>query len=79
MVLTTHSPYVLNYLNVLIHRSGEGIPQIDAKDLGVYMMHDGSIQNLMMHNNDYSEWAVDATPHTEVMNDIYNEYVSLRR
>lgn len=79
LVLTTHSPYVLNYLNVLIHRSGEGIPQIDARDLGVYMMHDGSIQNLMMHNNDYSEWAVDATPHTEVMNDIYNEYVSLRR
>ena len=79
LLMTTHSPYVLNYLNLLLRRGEESSSQIKASDLNVFMLSEGRLQNLMMHNEDGSMWAVDTKPHTEVMNDIYEEFMSLRK
>lgn len=47
IIMATHSPYILNYLNVLLHQNAEGRAHVDAGDMAVYRIYDGSAQNLM--------------------------------
>lgn len=46
MIIATHSLYIVNYLNILIHQNKEGRGRIALNDLGVYPMHEGSLQPL---------------------------------
>lgn len=73
-VVTTHSPYIVNYLNVLLKRALESPEKIRPEDLGVYLTFNGGVQNLMMHNQEKSQWAVDTSALSEAMNRMFDEY-----
>ena len=47
MLMTTHSPYVLNYLNVLLKRSDASNAYLRDDLLSVYRVHEGAVQNLL--------------------------------
>lgn len=79
LVLTTHSPYIVNYLNVLLRRSSEAGANIQSEDLAVYRIYNGKLQNLMMMNKQTGEMFVDTRDLSETMKNIYQEYDSLAK
>ncbi|MBR1835497.1 MAG: AAA family ATPase [Bacteroidales bacterium] len=76
LMLSTHSPYIVNYLNVLLHRPKTAV-HLDKDQLGVYRVYNGTIQNLMLHEDNSDDIAVDTRDLSETMQTIYNEYVEL--
>lgn len=76
MIIATHSPYIVNYLNVLIHQNKEGRGRIAPDDLAVYRMHEGSLQPLMAKDENNRKF-VDTYDLTEQMEAILNEYDQL--
>jgi len=76
LILATHSPYVINYLNLLIKAfdknekvDGAGY---DFDKLAVYLIEDGKNEDLKSLNR-----LVDTNPLSETINAIYNEYANL--
>lgn len=81
LMMATHSPYIVNYLNVLLRRNNRHNNvhggSVASDDLSVYRVFEGRIQNLVgLDENGHI--AVDTSDLSEVMESIYNEYVSLR-
>ena len=76
LMVATHSPYIINHLNVLLRRK-EPAPRIAAEDIGAYLVAEGALQNLMARDADTGEWVVDTADLSEPMEDIYNEYQAL--
>lgn len=81
LMIATHSPYIVNYLNVLLSRKTKGgylngKPYVDAKQLDVYRVFEGEIQSLMTLTKD-GKTRVDATDMVETMEAIGNEYAEL--
>lgn len=75
--LTTHSPYIVNYFNILINQKKKERGVISVDDLNVFAVGKGGIQNLMSRN-EKGEWLIDTFDLTEQMQAIYNEYLSLK-
>lgn len=78
IIMATHSPYILNYLNVLLHQHAEGRAHIDAADMAVYRIYDGSAQNLLSED-DKGNTIVDTYDLTEMMSVIYHEFNELSK
>lgn len=76
--LTTHSPYIVNYFNILINQKKEERGKIPVDDLNVFAVGNGSIQNLKSRNEN-GEWLIDTFDLTEQMQAIYSEYLSLKK
>lgn len=81
LMIATHSPYIVNYLNVLLSRKTNGDymngkPGVDEKQLDVYRVFEGEIQSLMTLTKD-GKTRVDATDMVETMETIGNEYAEL--
>lgn len=76
-VVTTHSPYVINYLNVLLRRPVDSSDCISADDLSVHLINEGRLLNLMKHDRQREKWAVDSSSLSEAMNSMYQEYQAL--
>lgn len=76
IMVATHSPYIINHLNVLLRRK-EPAPCIHAEDLSVYHVVEGKLQDLMLQDMDTNEWVVDSTELSEPMENIFNEYEAL--
>lgn len=79
--ITTHSPYLLNYLNVLIMRSYknvEGKANVNPENLEVYAMQDGRMFDMMQTNTSTGVKSVNAEDLTEAIRDMYGEYVELK-
>ena len=76
MMLATHSPYILNYLNIVLNQTKEGRAKLTSENLAVYRIYEGELQNLVVMD-DKENWIVDTYDLSEMMNTIYNEYVSL--
>lgn len=81
LMIATHSPYIVNYLNVLLSRKTNGDylndrPGVDEKQLDVYRVFEGEIQSLMTLTKD-GKTRVDATDMVETMEAIGNEYAEL--
>lgn len=81
LIMATHSPYIINYLNVLIERyshpdaNGDGKAKINPDDLAVYKLENGRADNLLVHDN--NQYFVDTNWFSEPMNTIYGEYENL--
>ncbi len=75
LLLSTHSPYIVNYLNLLIKRFDKNLDEAkyNYDDLAVYQVADGGLINLMAQN----ERLVNTNPLSDTINDIYNEYEKL--
>lgn len=67
-MITTHSPYIINYLNLLIKNKS-----LIFQNVSVYQVMDGYLSDLMRP----SEQIVDTRPLSEPINDIYRNYNSL--
>ena len=78
MMLATHSPYILNYLNIVLNQTKEGRTKLTNENLAVYGIHNGSTMNLLM-KNDKGQDVVDTFDLTEKMSAIYNEYTELTK
>lgn len=78
MMIATHSPYILNYLNIILNQKDENRAKLDAGDLAVYRLFDGSAQNLLAEDEN-GKVIVDTYDLTEMMSKIYNEYTELSK
>ena len=78
-MLTTNSPYILNYLNVLIRASyyNRSRPYIEPENIIVYKTTGKELMNLMMTDEGTGEVVVNVLDLSEVIENIYNEYMSL--
>ncbi len=77
LMFSTHSPYIINYLNLLIKAYDKNQLVDDAKfnydNLMVYQVADGEISNLMAQN----ERVINTYALSETINDIYDRYEQL--
>lgn len=76
LMIATHSPYILNYLNVMLNQIKEGRAILKGSDTAVYRIFEGEVQNLLVQN-ERGRWIVDSYDLSELMGCIYNEFVSL--
>jgi predicted ATPase len=77
VMLATHSPYIINHLNLLIianekDKLVEGA-KLDYGNVAVYQVVDGKILDLKILN----EKLINTNPLSETINDIYDEYNQL--
>ncbi len=78
LMMATHSPYILNYMNVLLRQTAEERARVEAEKMAVYRIYEGSTQSLMATDDD-GKALVDAYDLTEMMSAIYNEFNELSR
>ena len=78
LTLTTHSPYIINFLNVLLRRRPEDYESYVSHDnLNVYLISDGHLTDMMMHNQATTRWAVDTSVLNAAMEEIADEFERL--
>ena len=78
IIMATHSPYILNYLNVLIRQTAADRARVEPENLAVYRIYDGNAQTLMATDEE-GKALVDTYDLTEMMSAIYNEFNELSR
>lgn len=78
LIIATHSPYIINYLNVLINRIEGNQARIGKENLAVYRIYDGMLQNLIATDEEGRTF-VDTQDLTEQMKDIMTEYEYLTK
>ena len=79
--ITTHSPFILNYLNVLIERFNKGIfdkVNLNPQELSVFATTDGRLTDLMQVNTKTGAMSVNAEDLVEAMRYMYREYREMR-
>lgn len=76
MIMATHSPYILNYLNVMLHQKNKEKACLDADQTAAYRLYGGMAQNLMA-KDDKGLTIVDTYDLSEMMSEIYKEYKTL--
>lgn len=78
MMMATHSPYILNYLNIILNQTDERKASISSDDLAVYRLFDGTAQSLLA-SDEKGNIIVDTYDLTEMMSRIYDEYTELNK
>lgn len=79
--ITTHSPFILNYLNILIARYYKGIKDktmVNPQELGVFATGDGRLNDLMQKNENTGLLSVNAEDLVEAMRYMYSECRELK-
>ena len=82
LVLATHSPYIINHLNVLLrasyNRQGrQAYPYVGPDSIAAYKMTDGGLMNLMATDDESGQQVINTLDLSEIMEDIYNDYEAL--
>lgn len=77
LTISTHSPYIINFLNVLLRRPVDTVSYLSHENLNVYLISDGQLTDLMMHNEDMTKWAVDTSVLNAAMEEIADEFERL--
>ncbi|WP_164847835.1 AAA family ATPase [Sandaracinomonas limnophila] len=78
LFISTHSPYIINHLNLMIKsydENSEEFAQYDYSKLGVYQVSEGRLQDLIIQN----ERLVNTNSLSDTINDIYNSYNSISK
>jgi predicted ATPase len=77
IMMATHSPYIINHLNLLIKAYDKNTLIEEAKlnydNISVYQVEDGKINDLKIQN----ERLINTNPLSETINDIYDKYNQL--
>ena len=76
MMLATHSPYILNYLNIVLNQTKPEKARLTPDNLAVYRLYKGEPQNLVARD-DKGRDIVDSYDLSEMMSAIYNEFIQL--
>lgn len=74
--VTTHSPYILNYLNIVLNQKDERRAHANAENMAVYRLFDGRALPLLVKDENERD-IVDTYDLTEMMSSIYEEYTTL--
>lgn len=79
LVFSTHSPYIVNYLNLLIKAYDKNQfiagARINFDDLAVYQVIDGGVESLLIEE----QRIVNTNRLSDTINDIYNQYEELNK
>lgn len=80
-MLTTHSPYILNFLNVLMEKFNNDnncADGINPEKIAVYLIKDGRAENLVVNDEGLNNRKViDTNWFSDSMEEIYNHYENL--
>ena len=81
LMVSTHSPYIVNHLNVLLRagyfeKARENYPFLEKDDIAVYRVNEGKIISLMATDNDTGEYVINALDMSDTMERIFEEYES---
>ena len=79
--VTTHSPFILNYLNVLIARFYKGVAnkaKLNPTELSVFAVGNGRLADLIQNNERTGEMSVNAEDLVEAMRYMYTEYREMK-
>jgi len=81
ITITTHSPYVVNALNVYIMRffKNDDKLSLNPDDINVYAVQDGGLINLMQKNSVTGLMSINVSDLSEAIKDLYDEYKELKR
>lgn len=82
LMVSTHSPYIVNHLNVLLRagyfeKARENYPFLEKDDIAVYRVNEGNIISLMATDNDTGEYVINALDMSDTMERIFEEYESM--
>ena len=82
LMVSTHSPYIVNHLNVLLRagyfeKARENYPFLEKDDIAVYRVNEGKIISLMATDNDTGEYVINAFDMSDTMERIFEEYESM--
>lgn len=82
LMVSTHSPYIVNHLNVLLRagyfeKARENYPFLEKDDIAVYRVNEGKIISLMATDNDTGEYVINALDMSDTMERIILEYESM--
>lgn len=82
LMVSTHSPYIINHLNVLLRagyfeKARENYPFLEKDDIAVYRVNEGKIISLMATDNDTGEYVINALDMSDTMERIFEEYESM--
>ena len=79
--ITTHSPFVLNFLNVLIARYYKNVigkVVLNPDELSVFSTDEGKLTDMMQKNVKTGEYSVNADDLVEAMRAMYQEYRDIK-
>ena len=84
LMFATHSPYILNHLNVLLkasyyEKARESYPYINPDEIAVYRLHNGVVHSLMATDNLSGHTVIDTIDLSDTMEDIFNAYDSINK
>lgn len=82
LMVSTHSPYIVNHLNVLLRagyfeKARENYPFLEKDDIAVYRVNEEKIISLMATDNDTGEYVINALDMSDTMERIFEEYESM--
>lgn len=82
LMVSTHSPYIVNHLNVLLRagyfeKARENYPFLEKDDIAVYRVNEGKNISLMATDNDTGEYVINALDMSDTMERIFEEYESM--
>lgn len=82
LMIATHSPYIVNHLNVLLRagyfeKARENYPFLEKNDIAVYCVHEGTLTSLMATDNDTEEYVINTYDMSDTMEQIFNEYKNM--
>lgn len=61
---------------MLLRRKENAASYVSHDDLNVYLISDGKLTDMMLHNSDRTKWAVDTSVLSAAMDDIAEEFES---
>ena len=84
LMFATHSPYILNHLNVLLkasyyEKAREQYPYIEPDEIAAYQLHNGVVHSLMATDNLSGHTVIDTIDLSDTMEDIFNAYDSIKK
>ena len=82
LVLATHSPYIINHLNVLLRASysqngRDSYQYVMPNQIAAYKVADGRLMDLKATDEETGEIVINTFDLSEIMEDIYNDYDAL--
>jgi hypothetical protein BACCOPRO_01415 len=82
LMFATHSPYILNHLNVLLkasyyEKARKQDPYIEPGEIAVYQLHDGEVHSLVEDDEETRERIIDTYKFSETMEWILDKYESV--
>lgn len=84
LMLATHSPYIVNHLNVLIKagyskQARDIYPYILPEQIEVYRLHNGRLTSLLATDNETGQVVVDTYDMAETIDNIVNDIESIEQ